>query len=33
MTLTSATGTVIALAPGQTWVDIVPNPIAVTVTP
>jgi hypothetical protein len=33
MTLTSATGAVIALAPGQTWVEVVPNAVPVTVAP
>jgi len=33
MTLTSSTGQVIALNPGQTWVEIVPNYVTVTITP
>jgi Protein of unknown function (DUF3048) N-terminal domain/Protein of unknown function (DUF3048) C-terminal domain len=33
MSLTSATGTTIALQPGQTWVEIVPDSVTVTVTP
>ncbi|HXX91722.1 MAG TPA: DUF3048 domain-containing protein [Acidimicrobiales bacterium] len=33
MTLTSATGTTIPLQPGQSWVEIVPNSVTVTVAP
>ncbi len=33
MTLTSSTGTIIALQPGQSWVELVPSNVTVTVAP